>query len=308
MGGGASGGVPSEDGDSFRGSSAPSGAGRGGEPAGPQQPRPVCRFGGRWRCGGLRRRHPVLILLTTRLALDRGCSRRGWSRVEPQRSSGALPLRPAASYQDLRLPDERVRLQPHGGRARGPGGPRPRPTTPHEADVLLINTCSVREKAQEKVFSLLGAWRELKQARPGVMIGVGGCVASQEGEAHRSRARPLSTWCSVPRPCTGCPRCIDAGPRPRQAGGGRELPRDREIRSPARAARRGRHAPSFPIMEGCSKYCSFCVVPYTRGEEISRPVDGVLPRSARSRHRACARSRCSARTSTPIAARRPMAT
>ncbi len=146
--------------------------------------------------------------------------------------------------------------------------------TAEEADVLLLNTCSVREKAQEKVFSQLGMWREWKEARPGLVIGVGGCVASQEGEAIRQRA-PYVDVVFGPQTLHRLPEMI----------------RDARLKS----------APvidiSFPeiekfdcmpepradgpmayvsIMEGCSKYCTFCVVPYTRGEEISRPLDDVI--------------------------------
>ena len=145
---------------------------------------------------------------------------------------------------------------------------------PAEADVLLLNTCSVREKAQEKVFSELGRWRALKKKRPEVVIGVGGCVASQEGAALRERA-PYVDMVFGPQTLHRLPEFLE------------------EIRT--------RHTPvvdvSFPeiekfdclpepraegpkafvsIMEGCGKYCTYCVVPYTRGEEISRPLQDVL--------------------------------
>ena len=109
---------------------------------------------------------------------------------------------------------------------------------PAEADVLLVNTCSVREKAQEKVFSLLGEWRALKQRRPHVVIGVGGCVASQEGEGITARA-PFVDLVFGRRRCIACPRCSElarSGPRADR----RELSGDREIRPPARAAGGGR--------------------------------------------------------------------
>jgi tRNA-2-methylthio-N6-dimethylallyladenosine synthase len=147
-----------------------------------------------------------------------------------------------------------------------------------EADVLLLNTCSIREKAQEKVFSQLGQWRELKDSKPDIIIGVGGCVASQEGEALRERA-PFVDLVFGPQTLHRLPAMIE------------------EVR--------GRHASvidvSFPeiekfdnlpepraegptaflsVMEGCSKYCTFCVVPYTRGEEVSRPFDDVLAEAA----------------------------
>jgi len=149
------------------------------------------------------------------------------------------------------------------------------PTTdPEKADVLLLNTCSVREKAQEKVFSQLGRWRQIKQRRPDLVIGVGGCVASQEGSALAERAT-----------------CVD------MVFGPQTLHRLPEMLEQVRADGRTVVDVSFPeiekfdnlpepraegptafvsIMEGCSKYCSFCVVPYTRGEEISRPLDDVI--------------------------------
>jgi tRNA-2-methylthio-N6-dimethylallyladenosine synthase len=149
-----------------------------------------------------------------------------------------------------------------------------RTTNPGEADVLLLNTCSIREKAQEKVFSELGRWNQLKQHNPELVIGVGGCVASQEGEALRLRAPYVD---------------IVFGPQ--------TLHRLPELLNETRAARTPQVDVSFPeiekfdrlpepradgpsafvsIMEGCSKYCTFCVVPYTRGEEVSRPFDDVI--------------------------------
>jgi tRNA-2-methylthio-N6-dimethylallyladenosine synthase len=146
--------------------------------------------------------------------------------------------------------------------------------SPEEADILLLNTCSIREKAQERVFSLLGRWREFKDARPDTIIGVGGCVASQEGEALIERAPFVD---------------VVFGPQ--------TLHRLPELIGQARSAKRGVVDVSFPeiekfdrvpepdaagctaflsAMEGCSKYCTFCVVPYTRGEEISRPLDDVI--------------------------------
>ena len=146
--------------------------------------------------------------------------------------------------------------------------------SPEEADILLLNTCSIREKAQEKVFSQLGRWRAIKEDRPDAIIGVGGCVASQEGEALVERAPFVD---------------VVFGPQ--------TLHRLPELIGEARAARRSVVDVSFPeiekfdrvpepdrasctaflsVMEGCSKYCTFCVVPYTRGEEISRPVDDVI--------------------------------
>jgi tRNA-2-methylthio-N6-dimethylallyladenosine synthase len=145
---------------------------------------------------------------------------------------------------------------------------------PAQADLLLLNTCSVREKAQEKVFSQLGGWKQLKKANPGLLIGVGGCVASQEGEAITRRA-PHVDLVFGPQTLHRLPDMI------------------REIRSSGRAvvdvsfpeiekfdhlpAPRAEGATAFvSIMEGCSKYCTFCVVPYTRGEEVSRPFESVM--------------------------------
>ncbi len=145
---------------------------------------------------------------------------------------------------------------------------------PAEADVLLLNTCSVREKAQEKVFSLLGRWRVLKQARPGVVIGVGGCVASQEGAALASRA-PCVDIVFGPQTLHRLPVMLD---RVRNHGGPVIDVSFPEIEKfDALPAPRADGPTAFvSIMEGCSKYCSFCVVPYTRGEEISRPLDAVM--------------------------------
>jgi tRNA-2-methylthio-N6-dimethylallyladenosine synthase len=145
---------------------------------------------------------------------------------------------------------------------------------PAAADLLLLNTCSVREKAQEKVFSLLGQWRLLKLERPGVIIGVGGCVASQEGEGITARA-PFVDLVFGPQTLHRLPEMIQ-----RLQAGGRSVvdvsfPEIEKFdRLPeARAA----GATVFvSIMEGCSKYCTFCVVPYTRGEEVSRPVAQVM--------------------------------
>jgi tRNA-2-methylthio-N6-dimethylallyladenosine synthase len=145
---------------------------------------------------------------------------------------------------------------------------------PAEADLLLLNTCSVREKAQEKVFSQLGGWRHLKKAKPGLLIGVGGCVASQEGDGITKRA-PYVDLVFGPQTLHRLPDMI------------------REIRAAGRSVvdvsfpeiekfdylpePRAEGATAFvSIMEGCSKYCTFCVVPYTRGEEVSRPFESVM--------------------------------
>ncbi len=145
---------------------------------------------------------------------------------------------------------------------------------PAQADVLLLNTCSIREKAQEKVFSQLGRWRPWKVARPDLVIGVGGCVASQEGEAIQARA-PYVDLVFGPQTLHRLPEMVERAGR----GGGRvvdvsfpEIEKFDRLPEP-----RADGASAFvSVMEGCSKYCSFCVVPYTRGEEISRPFDDVI--------------------------------
>jgi tRNA-2-methylthio-N6-dimethylallyladenosine synthase len=145
---------------------------------------------------------------------------------------------------------------------------------PEEADVILFNTCSVREKAQEKVFSDLGRVRHLKQLKPGLVIGVGGCVASQEGAAIVARA-PYVDVVFGPQTLHRLPQLIEARRRtgrPQVDISFPEIEKFDHLPPP-----RVEGASAFvSIMEGCSKYCSFCVVPYTRGEEISRPLDDVL--------------------------------
>jgi tRNA-2-methylthio-N6-dimethylallyladenosine synthase len=145
---------------------------------------------------------------------------------------------------------------------------------PEEADVLLVNTCSVREKAQEKVFSLLGEWRLLKQQRPHVVIGVGGCVASQEGEGITARA-PFVDLVFGPQTLHRLPELLKGlkqSGRPQIDISFPEIEKFDRLPEP-----RAQGATAFvSIMEGCSKYCTFCVVPYTRGEEISRPFEQVL--------------------------------
>ncbi|MFM7627739.1 MAG: tRNA (N6-isopentenyl adenosine(37)-C2)-methylthiotransferase MiaB [Gammaproteobacteria bacterium] len=145
---------------------------------------------------------------------------------------------------------------------------------PRQADVLLMNTCSVREKAQEKVFSLLGEWKQIKDQRPGVIIGVGGCVASQEGEAITARA-PQVDLVFGPQTLHRLPEMLA---ELRQHGRSvvdisfPEIEKFDRLPEP-----RAEGASAFvSIMEGCSKYCSFCVVPYTRGDEISRPFSSVM--------------------------------
>jgi tRNA-2-methylthio-N6-dimethylallyladenosine synthase len=143
-----------------------------------------------------------------------------------------------------------------------------------DADILLLNTCSVREKAQEKVFHQLGRWRKLKQHNPDLIIGVGGCVASQEGEAISRRA-PCVDLVFGPQTLHRLPNMIDQARTSRHAVVDISFP---EIEKFDRLPEpRAEGATAFvSIMEGCSKYCTFCVVPYTRGEEISRPFDDVL--------------------------------
>ncbi len=145
---------------------------------------------------------------------------------------------------------------------------------PAEADVLLMNTCSVREKAQEKVFSLLGEWRRLKSARPEVIIGVGGCVASQEGEAITERA-PFVDLVFGPQTLHRLPDMISELRRTGRSVVDVSFPEIEKFdHLPAPRAEGSRAFVS--IMEGCSKYCSFCIVPYTRGEEISRGFESVI--------------------------------
>ena len=145
---------------------------------------------------------------------------------------------------------------------------------PEEADVLLLNTCSVREKAQEKVFSHLGRWRELKEARPELVIGVGGCVASQEGEAILRRA-PFVDLVFGPQTLHRVPAMLDRvldSRRPALDVGFPEIEKFDCLPPPRVEGVRA----FVSIMEGCDKYCTFCVVPYTRGTEFSRPFDDVI--------------------------------
>ena len=143
-----------------------------------------------------------------------------------------------------------------------------------EADVLLLNTCSIREKAQEKVFSALGRWRPLKQQRPDLVIGVGGCVASQEGEALRERA-PFVDLVFGPQTLHRLPgmlRELAAGQGPRVDVSFPAIEKFDSLPAP-----RAEGPTAFvSVMEGCSKFCTYCVVPYTRGAEVSRPFDDVI--------------------------------
>jgi tRNA-2-methylthio-N6-dimethylallyladenosine synthase len=145
---------------------------------------------------------------------------------------------------------------------------------PEQADVLLLNTCSVREKAQEKVFSQLGRWKDWKQDKPDLLIGVGGCVASQEGDEILNRA-PYVDLVFGPQTLHRLPQLIDDCRRQHVSKVDTSFP---EIEKFDRLPEPRADGPTafVSIMEGCSKYCSFCVVPYTRGEEFSRPFDDVL--------------------------------
>ncbi|WP_028116356.1 tRNA (N6-isopentenyl adenosine(37)-C2)-methylthiotransferase MiaB [Ferrimonas senticii] len=143
-----------------------------------------------------------------------------------------------------------------------------------EADVLLLNTCSIREKAQEKVFHQLGRWRPIKEANPHVVIGVGGCVASQEGDAIRERA-PFVDLVFGPQTLHRIPEMLDklaAGEKAVVDVSFPEIEKFDRLPEP-----RAEGATAFvSIMEGCNKYCTFCVVPYTRGAEVSRPLEDIL--------------------------------
>jgi len=145
---------------------------------------------------------------------------------------------------------------------------------PEQADVLLLNTCSIREKAQEKVFSQLGAWKDWKRSRPGLVIGVGGCVASQEGEAIRERA-PYVDLVFGPQTLHRLPQMLARARDEHLPSVDISFPEIEKFDCLPQPRAEGPSA-FVSIMEGCSKYCTFCVVPYTRGEEISRPFDDVL--------------------------------
>ncbi len=145
---------------------------------------------------------------------------------------------------------------------------------PEEADIILFNTCSVREKAQERVFHDLGRVRLLKQQNPDLIIGVGGCVASQEGEAIVKRA-PYVDVVFGPQTLHRLPALIDARRKSGRSQVDISFPEIEKFDAMPPARVEGASA-FVSIMEGCSKYCTFCVVPYTRGEEVSRPLDDVL--------------------------------
>lgn len=146
--------------------------------------------------------------------------------------------------------------------------------TEEEADVLLLNTCSIREKAQEKVFHQLGRWQKLKQSRPDLVIGVGGCVASQEGDAIMKRA-PVVDMVFGPQTIHRLPEMVTTRQQQLLPVVDITFP---EVEKFDRLPQPSVDGPAafVSIMEGCSKYCSFCVVPYTRGEEVSRSVASVM--------------------------------
>ena len=145
---------------------------------------------------------------------------------------------------------------------------------PDNADILILNTCSIREKAQEKVFSELGRWKKIKQARPGTLIAVGGCVASQEGRSLKQRA----TFVDIifgPQTLHRLPKMIDESISKNIKPIDVSFPLIEKFDFLPRSTSSDVSA-YVSIMEGCSKYCTFCVVPYTRGEEVSRPLDEIL--------------------------------
>ncbi|MEN1727394.1 MAG: tRNA (N6-isopentenyl adenosine(37)-C2)-methylthiotransferase MiaB [Pseudomonadota bacterium] len=146
--------------------------------------------------------------------------------------------------------------------------------SPDDADVILINTCSIREKAQEKVFSQLGQWRPLKEKNPDLVIGVGGCVASQEGKGIIKRA-PFVDLVFGPQTIHRLPSMVDDVRSNSASAIDISFPEIEKFDHLPPAGKKGASA-FVSIMEGCSKYCTFCVVPYTRGEEVSRPLDDVI--------------------------------
>ena len=146
--------------------------------------------------------------------------------------------------------------------------------TEADADVILVNTCSIREKAQEKVFSQLGRWKKLKANNRKLIIGVGGCVASQEGDAILKRA-PYVDLVFGPQTLHRLPEMIDAVRKTGKPQVDISFPEIEKFDNLPAAGIKGPSA-FVTIMEGCSKYCTFCVVPYTRGEEVSRPLDDVV--------------------------------
>ena len=146
--------------------------------------------------------------------------------------------------------------------------------TAEDADVILLNTCSIREKAQEKVFHQLGRWKHLKKTNPQLIIGVGGCVASQEGEAIAKRA-PFVDIIFGPQTLHRLPELMETKKSSNRAVVDISFPEIEKFDHLPLPESNGVSA-FVSIMEGCSKYCSFCVVPYTRGEEVSRPAADVI--------------------------------
>ena len=146
--------------------------------------------------------------------------------------------------------------------------------TPEDADILILNTCSIREKAQEKVFSELGRWRKLKNKQPNKIIAVGGCVASQEGEDLRKRA-PVVDIVFGPQTLHRLPKMLDAVTKKNLKSVDVSFPSIEKFDYLPQTKCSSVSA-YVSIMEGCSKYCTFCVVPYTRGEEVSRSLDEII--------------------------------
>jgi len=145
---------------------------------------------------------------------------------------------------------------------------------PAAADLLLVNTCSVREKAEDKLYTQLGMWRPFKEARPGVLIGVGGCVASQEGEGIRARA-PYVDLVFGPQTLHRLPELLAAREREAAPQVDVTFPEIEKFDRLPQARVEGASA-FVTIMEGCSKFCTYCIVPFTRGDEVSRPLADVL--------------------------------
>ena len=145
---------------------------------------------------------------------------------------------------------------------------------PEDADVILLNTCSIREKAQEKVFHQLGRWKKLKDKNPALIIGVGGCVASQEGKAIRARA-PYVDIVFGPQTLHRLPKMITQVQDEHCTLVDVSFPEIEKFDCLPEAKAEGATA-FVSIMEGCSRFCTYCIVPYTRGPEVSRPLDDIL--------------------------------
>ena len=146
--------------------------------------------------------------------------------------------------------------------------------SPEEADLILLNTCSIREKAQEKVFHQLGRWKELKQKNPKLKIGVGGCVASQEGKKIINRA-PFVDFVFGPQTIHRVPSMYESVSKQKKSEIDISFPKTEKFDELPNPSMKGPSA-FVSIMEGCNKYCSFCVVPHTRGHEISRPLNEII--------------------------------